>query len=264
MSLKGITACCKYQLKNLLKTLVIYFIWLFGILFLSAALNSIVSGVSFTFENISMECVDGFTGIIVFAMLTTRTADFINTAAANGVSRASVSISLAISSIIYSAAAALESAVMCPLISLITGTPEVCMASIYGSQELLAQNGISDFGIRLRFFLVCFIAYSAIAASGVLLRSISYRFPQWLSASIIILIGFIPTLGIYFTFGSEKLMQFWMNVLLAAGISVDNTQLGNIGQGTLFFLGGFIIMSIITAIILHRSSVKTSAFKVNS
>lgn len=264
MSLKGITACCKYQLKYLLKSLVFYFILLFAILFFSAAMNSLTSGVSFTFENISMEGIDGLIGIVVFAMLCTRTADFINTASANGVSRTSVSISLAISSLIYSAAAALESAVICPLISLITGSPEVCIASIYGSQELLAKNGISDFGIRLRFFLVCFITYSAIAAFGALLCSISYKFPKWLSASIIILIGFIPTFGIYFTFGTEKLMQFWTNVLLATGISVDNSQLGNIGQGTLFFLGGFIIMSIITVIILHRSAVKTSAFKVNS
>lgn len=264
MSLKGITACCKYQLKNLLKSLVIYFICVFGILFLSAAIYSIVSGVRFSFENISMNGVDALTGILVFVMLCTNVSDFVNTATANGVSRASVSISLAVSSLIFSAAAALESAVVCPLISLITKTPEVCMASIYGSQELLAQNGISDFGIRLRFFLVCFIAYSAIAAFGTLLCSISYRFPKWLSASIIILIGFIPTFGIYFTFGSEKYMQFWLNVIIATGISIDNSQTGDLGQGTLFFLGGFIIMSIITAIILHRSSVKTSAFKVNS
>ncbi len=261
MSLNGIKACTKYQLKKMLKSLVYCAIWIFAIIFSSAFLNFMISGGELSFENISMNCIDSVCGFVIFIMLCSNTSDFVNTAAANGVSRLSSCVSLAASSVVFSLVGAIESSVICPLISIITGQPEIWAASIYGTKNALEQGGMSDFAIRVRFFLVSFIIYSALAASGALLASISYRVPKWVSVTIIILIFFIPTFGINITFGDEALISFWLKVITAAGISVDTSKMGNLGQGTLFFLAAFLIMFIITALLLRRSSVKPLALK---
>lgn len=256
MSIKSIFACCKYQLFKLKLIPIFFAIYVFASMLFSAIVISVIEKVPFSLAGAGASGFDMFMGLLLFGFMCSFMADFLNTAAANGVSRTTACISAFISSVICSIVSAIEVSILYPITSFLTGVDEVWGAGFYGSISYLQEVGWSMFGIRLRYFGICVFVFIAFSALAMLLASIVYRLPKWASAVIIIAMVFIPTLGIYFALGESAFIMFWSAIVFALGLFTPNAL-----QGAAVCIGLSLILLLLSCIITRRSSVKPLAIK---
>lgn len=263
MSLKSVIACCKYQLYKMRFIPLVLVVYVFGTMILTAITISVIDKVPFSFANANTSCIDMLMGGIIFAfMCFFLMTDYLNTAAANGVSRTTACISAYISSVICSLVSAIEVSVLIPIISLITGYGETWGASLYGYIGALQDAGWDMLSIRLRFFGICLVYYIALSTMAMLLVSIVYRFPKWVSALIIITMIFIPTAGIYMTLGEEAFSSFWYSIAKLLGLKIEHEWLiGNALQGAAVCIGLSLVLLLLSCLITRRSSAKPLAVK---
>lgn len=260
MSANSIIANCKYQLYRLRSVPLIYLIWTFGSMLLSAALTSIIEKVPFSFREAQQNGLDILMGFFVFGFMCANITDFFNTAAANGTSRTTACVSAYISSVIFSIVSALEVSVIFPIMSLITKSDEIWAAVFYGVKDALIDSGWNEILIRLRFFGIATYYYIAICAIVILLGAVLYKFPGWLAIIIEIMIFFIPTGGIYLTLGGDALESFWSFVGEHLGLITD-TYIGNASRGAVTLIVFSLILLLLSCLITRRSSVKPPAIK---
>lgn len=264
MSTKSIIACCKYQLYKMRLIPLFFAIYVFGSMLLSAIIISIIEKVPFSLNGAGSSGFDMFLGLIIFGVACSFTSDFLNTAAANGASRTTACVSSFISWVIFSVVSAIEVSILYPIVSFLTKNEEIWGASFYGYIIPLQNEGWDMFSIRLRYFGICIFIFIALSATGMLLSSIVYKLPKWASALIIIAMIFIPTAGIYLTFGEKGFVLFWFNVFKFFGFGVTNEDLiGDPLQGAATFLGLSFLLLLLSCLITRHSSVKPLAIKTD-
>lgn len=264
MSIKSIIACCKYQLYKMRLIPLFFVIYVFGSMLLSAIIISVIEKVPFSLVGAGSSGFDMLIGLLIFGFMCSFMADFLNTAAANGVSRTTACVSTFISSVICSIVSAIEISVIYPIVSFFTKNEEIWGASLYGHIISLQNEGWDMFSIRLRYFGICIFIFIALCSLGMLLASIVYKLPKWASALIIIAMIFIPTAGIYLTFGEKGFVLFWFNVFKFFGFGVTNVDLiGDPLQGAAMFLGLSLILLLLSCLITRHSSVKPLAIKTD-
>ncbi len=248
MTFKGIAASCKYQLWRMRTLPLIFAVYNFGMLFLGALIVALADGTPFTLSGMAPSGIDLIGGFVLFIGMCCLAGDFINTAAANGVSRATACISVFISSAAASFVIALETSLITPLFSWMTGDTESWACEIYGSAYELSLAGHSEAYIRLRFFAICFFALLTLCAVSMLMTSLFYKLPQWLAIVTVLAIVFVPTLGTIMVFGMQTLAMLFLRVLGFFGIEFtkEAALIANAAKGTLS-------MSIISAVCLAVS-----------
>lgn len=262
MSIKSIISCCKYQLYRMRFIPLFFAVWSVASILFSATIRSIIDKVPFSLANTGSGSYDMFMGVIIFVYMCIFMTDFFNTAAANGASRTTACVSSYISSIICSFVSAVEVSVFSPIVSCITGNDEVWGASLYGHALTFLDEGWSMFAVRLRYFGICLFCYIAICAFVMLLTSLLYRLPNWIALTIMTLMVFIPTAGIYLALGEKALILFWYNVAKFIGIGVfDEALIGNALQGAAVFIGLSLILLLLSCLITRHSSAKPLAIK---
>ena len=262
MSIKSVIACCKYQLSRMRFIPIFFAVWSIGSILFTAIIRSIIDKVPFSLAGTGSGGYDLLMGAIIFGYMCFFMTDFLNTAAANGASRTTACVSAYISSIICSFVSALEVSVFSPIVSLISGEEEIWGASLYGYIGALQEAGWDMLSIKLRFFGICLVYYIALSTMAILLVSIVYRFPKWVSALIIITMIFIPTAGIYMTLGKEAFASFWYSIVKLLGLKIEHEWLiGNALQGAAVCIGSSLVLLLLSCLITRRSSVKPLAIK---
>lgn len=257
MSTKSIISCCKYQLYKMRLIPLWFVIYVFGSMLFSAIVISVIEKVPFSLAGAGSSGFDMLMGLLLFGFMCSFIEDFLNTAAANGVSRTTACVSTFISSVICSIVSAIEISVIYPIVSFFTGNEEIWGASFYGSISALQAAGWDMFSIKLRYLGICIFVYIALSAVAMLLASIVYKLPKWASLVTILAIIFIPTAGLYML-GENVFLQFWFSILVYLGLGAD---IGNALQGAAVCIGLSIILFLLSALITRRSHVKPLAIK---
>lgn len=261
MSAKSIISCCKYQLYRMRLIPLWFVIYVFASILLSAIMISVINKVPFSLSYVSSGDFDMFMGLMLFGFMCSLMGDFLNTAAANGISRTTACISSFISSVICSVVSAIEVSVLYPIVSFITGYEEVWGASFYGSVFTLQEAGWGMFAIRLRFLGICIFAYIASSTIGLLLSSMVYKLPKFVSLTIIFAMIFIPTAGVYML-GENVFMSFWNSIFKILGLAITNDMLiGSALQGAAVCIGLSLVLLILSCLITRHSSAKPLAIK---
>ncbi|MGN1136772.1 MAG: hypothetical protein ACI4SF_11195 [Oscillospiraceae bacterium] len=256
MSIKSVIACCKYQLYKMRFIPLFFAIYVFGSMFISAIIISVIEKTTFNLSGCGSILIDLIMGFVIFGFMCSFMSDYLNTAAANGVSRTTACVSAFISSVIFSVASAIEVSILYPIVSLISGDNETWGANFYGSINSLQEAGWSMFAIRLRFLGICLFAFIALSAVAIFLASIAYKLPKWAAAIIICAMAFIPTLGVYFTLGTKALAVLWTVILAILGVVTENPL-----QGAAVCIGLSLVLLLLSCLITKRSSAKPLAIK---
>lgn len=277
MSKQGFISSYKYQLRRvILMPVLSVFATVATMLLFVGLVNYSLEG-KFSFENTGSFILDLMAGFMLFLYGCIFIHEFMNTGAANGVSRTTTLIASMASFFTSSAICSAVVSVLSPIISLISGGDmsgggEVFFLELlYGERRFYMFYGENAFVVRIRFFVMITFLCFLCAAVGMAFSAIFYRLPK--KGNII----FSVILMIIFFFGypfgkiilekrgidiDEILNSFFDGVGRLFGMAhVNGSQAGNCVQGVFMMFIFAAVCGVIAWLFVRRANVKPAPIR---
>lgn len=277
MTKQGFISSYKYQFRRIILPPIISIASAaFAMLMIVGFINYSFDG-RFSFDNAGSFVLDLLTGFMFFLYGCIFIHEFMNTGAANGVSRTTTLISSMASFFTSSAVCSAVVSVISPVISLISGGDgsgggEVFFLELlYGERRFYMFYGENAFVVRIRFFVMITFLCFLCAAVGMAFSAIFYRLPK--KGNII----FSVILMIIFFFGypfgkiilekrgidiDEILNSFFDGVGRLFGMAhVNGSQAGNCVQGAFMMFLFAAVCGVIAWLFVRRANVKPAPIR---
>ncbi|MGN1105256.1 MAG: hypothetical protein ACI4RH_01295 [Huintestinicola sp.] len=273
MTKQGFISSYKYQLRRVSFLPVISISAAAAAILLMAGLVGYSMDGKFTLKYAGVPGIDAMAGFMFFLYGIIFIPEFMNTGAANGVSRTTTLISSMASFFTSSAICSVFVSVLSPLVSLICGegSEGFLLEIFYGERRFFMFYGESEFVARLRFFaMITFLCFLC-AAAGMAISSIYYKLPRKgniiLSAILMIIFFFgYPITNIMLEKRGidldEILNKFFDGVGILFGMAhVNGSQAGNCVQGAFMMFLFAAVCGVIAWLFVRRSGVKPAPIR---
>lgn len=273
MTKQGFISSYKYQLRRVSFLPVISISAAVAAILLMAGLVGYSMDGKFTLKYAGVPGIDAMAGFMFFLYGIIFIPEFMNTGAANGVSRTTTLISSMASFFTSSAICSVFVSVLSPLVSLICGegSEGFLLEIFYGKRRFFMFYGESEFVARLRFFaMITFLCFLC-AAAGMAISSIYYKLPRKgniiLSAILMIIFFFgYPITNIMLEKRGidldEILNKFFDGVGILFGMAhVNGSQAGNCVQGAFMMFLFAAVCGVIAWLFVRRSGVKPAPIR---
>lgn len=272
MSKQGFISSYKYQLRRIIisSTLSVAAA-VVAMLLIAGLVNYSIEG-RFSFENAGLPFLDLLTAFMFFIYGCVYIPEFMNTGAANGVSRTTTLIAAMASNFTGSAICSAAVSVISPIVNLLdNGADYFLLEMCYGEKSVYRLYGENAFLVRIRFFLMCTFFAFLCAAVGMAFSSVFYKLPRkgnmilGVALMVIFFFGYPVTYSILEKRGIDLdaiLNEFFDGVGRLMGMAhVNGSQAGNCVQGAFMMFIFAAVCGVIAWLFVRRSSVKPAPIR---
>lgn len=273
MSKQGFISSYKYQLRRICLLSVMTIVGgVAGILMTAIAIGYGIDG-KFTLEYMGVPGLDALAGFSLFIYGIILIPEFMNTGAANGVSRTTTLLASIASFFTSSAVCSAFVSVISPLISLICGDDSEIffLEMLYGDRDFYRFYGESAFVIRIRYFVMITFFLFISAAVGILFTSIYYKLPRKGNIILSIFLAMVAVGGYPFSKMmlkkrgidiDEVLNKFFDGVGRLFGMAhVNGSMAGNCVQGAFMMFIFAAVCGLIAWLFVRRANVKPAPIR---
>ena len=272
MSTKAFIHSYKYQIKKAVFTPIISLTASITCFFLLIVGLTLILGDSFDTIYLFCPAMDAFMGMFFLIYGATHFNDFMNTGAANGVSRTTSLITMLASAFTSSAVNSVIISIISPLINSDIDIGELWLLEfLYGNKIFFRIHGENPFITGLRFIGICIFMLFLLYCVGMLFGAICYKLPTKATAVFAIAFGLFITMGYPLTYV----------ILLERGIDIEpikdrileaigrffgvaylnGTMYGNFVQGVFAMLAVSAVCALLAWVIVRRSSAKPAPIR---
>ncbi len=272
MSTKAFIYSYKYQIKKAVLTPIISLTASITCVFLISVLFFLLLKEPGDSISLSNPAMDVFMGMFFLIYGAAHFNDFMNTGAANGVSRTTSLIAMLASAFTSSIISSVVISIVSPLINSESPLGEFGLLEfLYGSKLFFRIHGENPFITGLRFIGICIFLLFLLYCVGMLFGAICYKLSTKATAVFAIAFGFFLTMGYPVTYAI--LIQRGIDIepiknrILEAigrffGIAyLNGTMNGNFVQGVLAMLAVSAVCALLAWVIVRRSSAKPAPIR---
>ena len=274
MSTKAFIHSYKYQIKKAVISPIISLTASIACVFLISVLFCVLLKEPFDSVSLSCPAMDVFMGMFFLIYGASYFNDFMNTGAANGVSRTTTLISMLASAFTSSTVSSVIISIVSPLINSESSLGEFGLLEfLYGNKLFFRLHGENPFITGLRFIGICIFMLFLLYCVGMLFGSICYKLSTKATAIFVIAFGFFLTMGYPVTYAilferGIDIEPIKDRVLEAIGrffgiAYLNGTMYGNFVQGVLAMLAVSAVCALLAWVIVRRSSAKPATIRNN-